>query len=525
MSGRRWLGPVAAAGLLLAACGGTAAATNDDARATSVLRVAIGVDPDTLDPMRQTTTTVMNIVQMVVEPLIRLDQDGQVQPDLATDWQEAPDASSWTFTLRAGVRFSDGTPLDAEAVVRSFDRSLDPSNVCELCGAMTSAVRSVQVLDPRHVRLVMARPLAAGLVLGSLSEPSFAILSPGAIVPGTASYARQERPVGTGPYLLADRIEGVRVTLVRNDAYWGRRPAFARQVFQIEPDATMRESLVRSGDVQVTLLPPASDLPAMQRDSNVKVVLAPGDRLVFLAIDTVDTRQPLLRDRRVRQALNYAINRDAIVRSTLFGAAEPATSAMAPNVFGYCEQTPYAYDPDRARALLGQAGAGGLTISLIAPTGRYIQDFQAAQNVAGELRAVGVNVEGPRTMDWPTYVGTILVPPARATVDAHMLGFAPNILDAADAMRQFEPGQIPPTGLASSYYDNPQVGALLAQAQVEPLRVARLREYCEAQKQVWDDAPMIFLWVQKFPIVYSAQVTDVASRPNESLDTVYARPA
>jgi ABC-type transport system substrate-binding protein len=521
------LGLVVVASTILAACGSAGGAAAGTSRQTSMLTIAIGVDPDTLDPMRNTTTAVANVVQMVVESLTTVDQEGKVQPDLATGWKETPDSMSWTFTLRGGVDFTDGTPFDAAAVKANLDRILDPKSVCPGCGALVKAVKSVDVVDPSHVRLTMGLPLAADVVVGLLSTASYGIISPRTIQFGQPGYTRQEKLVGTGPYVLKERVAGDHVTLVRNEDYWGRRPTYRQQVFQVVPDAATREALVRSGQAQVVVLPPISDLPSLLQDPTVKVLLAPGDRSVFIAINTVDAQQPLLRNPQVRQALNFAINRDAIVKSTLFGAADPATSAVAPSIFGYCKMAnSYPYDPDTARSMLQKANASGLSVELVAPTGRYIQDFQAAENVANDLRVIGVNVTGPRTMDWPTYVGTVDVPPAKASVDLHMLGYAPGFLDASQAMGQtFDSASIPPKGLATSYYDNPTVTALLQKAAVEPNRDARAQEYCDAQKQVWNDAPWIFLWVQKYPIVYSSQVIGVGSVPNETFNTVYAQPA
>jgi peptide/nickel transport system substrate-binding protein len=240
----------------------------------------------------------------------------------------------------------------------------------------------------------------------------------------------------------------------------------------------------------------------------------------------VDKSQPLLQNPQVRQALNFAINRDAIVKSTLFGAATPATSPVASSLFGYCAApNPYTYDPDQARAMLQKANASNLSVTLIAPTGRYIQDFQAAENVANDLRVVGVTVNGPTTMDWPTYVSTIQVPPVKASVDLHFLGYAPGFLDASQAMQNmFDPTFMPPHGLETSYYDNPNVTALLAKANTDTNQQTRAQDYCDAEKMVWNDAPWLFLWVQKYPIIYSAQVTGIGSVPNETFDTVYARP-
>ncbi len=526
MRPNRLLGMLTIASALVAACGTSGVSGPSASKTPSVLTIAVGVDPDTLDPMRQTTTTVSNVVQMMVQSLAWVDQTGKVQPNLATDWTEAPDALSWTFTLRAGVRFSDGTPFDATAVKTSFERSVDPTSVCPGCGALAKALRSVDVVDASHVKLTLGQPLASDVLLGLLSLPAFGLLSPRTIQKGQPGYVQQEQPVGTGPYVLKERVKGDHVTLVRNDDYWGKRPAYAQQRFQIVPDAATREALVRSGQAQVILLPPISDLPSLQSDSTVHVLLAPGDRSIFFAVNTVDKTQPLLQSAQVRQALNFSVNRDAIVKSTLFGAAVPATSTMAPSIFGYCSvPNPYTYNPDLARSMLQKANASGLTVSLIAPTGRYLQDFQAAQNVANDLRAVGVTVNGPRTMDWPSYIGAVNVPPAKASTDLHLLGWAPQYLDASQAMQVFDPGQIPPRGLATAYYDNPAVTALIQKAQVEANRDARAQDYCDAEKLTWNDAPWIFLWVQKFPIVYSAQVTGIGSIPSESFYTVYAQPA
>jgi peptide/nickel transport system substrate-binding protein len=475
--------------------------------------------------MHVTTTTVGDIMRMIVESLVKTDQDGKLQPGLASSWQAAPDGMSWTFTLRSGVLFSDGAPFDAAAVKTTFDRAVDPTNTCQ-CLTMPRALKSVEVIDPEHVRFLLNLPVAGDAFLGLLSMPAFGILSPRAIQKGTPDYKLQDHPVGTGPYILTGRVKGDHMTLTRNDDYWGRRPTFRQQVVMVVPDAATREALVRSGQAQMVVLPPASDLPAIQNDPTVKVLLAAGDRSVYIAINTVDKEQPLLQNVQVRQALNYAINRDAILKSTLFGAAQPMTSTMAPSLFGYCQvPNQYRYDPDLARSMLQKANAANLTVKLMAPAGRYIQDYQAAQNIAYDLRAVGVNVQGPGTADWPTYLATINVPADRATTDLHMLGWAPNYLDADSAMAMFDPGQIPPHGLATAYYDNPAVTALIRKAQVETNRDARAQEYCAAETQVWNDAPWIFLWVQRYPIVYSSLVTGIISIPTESFNSTYAQPA
>jgi peptide/nickel transport system substrate-binding protein len=510
-----------AAFVVLAGCGGTS--TSSGPKQGDKLTIAIGVDPDTLDPMRQSTTTIQNIVAMVVETLYTVDASGVVKPLLATSYQTATDGLSWTFTLKSGVKFSDGTPFNAAAVKANFDRILTPGNLCSLCGAFRN-VQSTDAIDDTHVKLNLKSPIAP--LTGMLTLVTFGFLAPSSIVKGTDAYKVQEKPVGTGPYLLTDRVKGTSVTLTRNDQYWGAKPNYKTQVFKIVPEAASREALVRSGGADVALLPPASDIPSLQKDPTLKVILAPGDRVVFLAFNLSAKGNPLLQKPEVRQALNYAVNKDQIVKSVLFGAAAPMDAPMAPSLFGYCKTGPYPYDANKAKQMLAAAGASNLSIKFTAPQGRYIQDFQAAQAIANDLTAAGVKVDGPTTKgDWPSYLATINVPPADSSVDLHLLGWAPSYLDAAQAMTQFQSSQWPKAGLATSYYKNSEVDALLAKALSEPDPTARKSQYCQASKLVWQDAPWIFLWVQTFPLVTTAKVTGVQTIPTESFYTVYASPA
>ncbi len=517
---RGWLALLLAGNLLLAACA-QAAPTTAGPKHGGTLRVAIGVDIDTLDPMGQTTTTVQNIVDMGVETLVAVDEKGGIKPLLAESWQAAGDGLSYTFTLRKGVKFHDGTSFDAAAVKTNFDRVLDPSNKAPLRGVL-SAISSTTVIDDSHVKFTLKQPLAP--FVAGLTTTTFGILSPASIASGGNTYQKAENIVGTGPYRLKERVKGERVTMVKNDNYWGTKPNYDVQEFKIVPEAASREALVRSGQADVIILPPVSDIPALQSDPNLKVLLAASDRTIFISINTVSKDQPLLQNPKVRQALNYAVDKKSIIKSVLFNAADPLDAPMAKSLLGYCQVGDYAYNPDKAKSLLQQAGASGMKVKLISPTGRYVQDFQAANAVAGNLRDVGINVEGPSTSDWPTYLATINVPPAKATAQLHVLGWAPGYLDAQQQMEQFYSKRIPPEGLATSYYNNPKVDDLIVKGNTGSDKDARGRDYCAASKQIWEDAPWIFLWTQRFPIVHTAKVTGIGSFPNEKFYTVYAEP-
>ena len=488
--------------------------------AQETFRIAIGVDPDTMDPVQGTTTTVDNVIDYMAETLVGIDREGELVPVLATDWETSEDGLAVTFSLREGVTFHDGTPFDAEAVAWNLERLLDPEVRVARRGPYT-VIESVDVVDPSTVRLNLSAP--APYLVGALTQTTAAMLSPASVEAEGNTYANVTRPVGTGPYTFTSRSLGENVVVERFEDYWGEAPYYDRTVFQIVPEATTRESLLLAGQVDMIILPPASDIPALEANPRTEVVLGPSDRTIFIVINTQD---PALSDPRVRQALNYAVDKEAIVQGILFGAADVMDAPMAPSLFGYAPIGAYEYDPERARELLAEAGVepGELTLDFMAPTGRYVQDFPAAQAIANFLREVGVDAR-VRTMDWPTYVGTMVQPLEQNTTQLHLLGWAPAYLDAAQQMEQFDSSQHPPAGLATSFYENPEVDRLIEAAgrATDPERREEL--YAEVSQLIWEDAPWIFLWVQRFPMAHSADVTNIWGLPNEKFYAIYARPA
>jgi len=318
------------------------------------------------------------------------------------------------------------------------------------------------------------------------------------------------------------RSFGERIEVTRFEEYWGELPYYEQVVFLIVPEATTRESLLLAGQVDMIILPPASDIPALDANPDVEVVFGPSNRTIFIVINTT---KPGLDDARVRQALNYAVDKQAIVDGILFGAADVMDAPMAESLFGYESIGTYEYDPERAKALLAEAGIepGELTLDFMAPTGRYVQDFPAAQAIANFLSEVGITAN-VRTMDWPTYVGTMVQPVDQNETQLHLLGWAPAFMDASQQMLQFQSSQHPPAGLATSFYENPETDRLIAEANstVDPEQRAEL--YHEASRLIWEDAPWIFLWVQRFPMVHSADVTNISGLPNEKFYALYAHP-
>jgi ABC-type transport system substrate-binding protein len=507
-----------AAGLLLGACGFEQdPAASSGGGADSSFSIAIGIDLDTLDPAGQTTTTVQNVVDYMVEPLVK-EEDGRIVGVLAESFQTSPDGRTIDMTLRQGVTFHDGTPFNADAVVFNLERITNPQLRVPL-GAPFKTMQSVTATGDHSVRITLKQP--SPVFLKALTITTAGMISPASVQAEGNTNENYQHPVGTGPYTFTSFTAGQSLTVTKFPGYWGEQPHYNTVEFRIVPEAATRESLLLAGQVDMIILPPVSDLQALRNNPDVNVILGDSDRTIFISLDNLD---PLLSNPQVRQALNYAVDKQAIVDKVLFGAAKVVDAPMSPALFGYCQTGSYGYDPERARQLLAAAGAQGATLELLTPSGRYVQDQQASEAIAGYLREVGLNVN-VTTSDWGAFLGRVNAPHSENTVDMHLLGWAPGILDADQQMQQFRSATHPPAGLGTAFYTNPRVEELLARADVEVDQNARQQDYCDASKIIWEDAPWIFLWTQSFPVVHAKDVTGIAARPNEKFDALYARPA
>lgn len=485
------------------------------------LRIAVGIDADTLDPASQTTTTIINMIDYFYEPLVDAEygNPGEIRPKLATRWQISNDGLTYTFTLRPGVRFHDGTAVDAAAVKFSLERLLNPQ-VRVPNRHLFAAIRSVDVVNDTTVRIQLKE--VNPLLLPNLGGATAAILSPAAVQRAGDRFSVAPVGAGTGPYMFKEWRRGEGILIERNPNYWGRKPVFEEVMFRVVPDAGTRLAQLLAGDVHMSMLPPAPDVKGLRQNARVTVVEAPTDRTIFLVLNT---QWGPLKDVRVRQALNYAINKKAILSSILFDLGTVAVSPCPPMMFGHqtVAQGGWPYNPVKAKQLLAEAGyPNGFELNFFAPTGRYIQDFQFAQAVAAQLQNVGIKAN-VSTMDWPSYVGMILTPPDRTRVQMIVLGWAWPVLDCDGALYgQFHSSQHPPAGLGPAFYKNERVDKLLDDARKMADSQQRRVAYREAQQMIWNDAPWVFLWTQKWYVATVKNLEGVRVLPIEKWDAIYA---
>lgn len=491
---------------------------------TPGVRVAIDVDPDTLDPAGQTNPTTSSIVDHVAETLVRLQPDGIIGPGLARKFSQSPDGKSFTFELRQDVEFHDGTMLNAEAATLSLKRFLNPQLRVSLRTPFdANLVESIAPVDPLSFRITLKDP--SRLFLQKLAATELAIVSPQHARAFPDSF--NDEPVGTGPYRFKERRKGESVVVERFDRYWGKRPSYPLIQFRIVPEVATRESLLLANQVDLLIQPPLADLPALQKNPSLKLVQTPTARSMFVAFDLTLPGGTPLAIKKVRQALNFAVDRDGIIRNVLFGAASPLDAPMAPSLVGYTRIGGYGYDPGRARQLLLEGGTPHLQLRFMHPTGRSLQEAlaaQLAQAVAGNLHDIGVDTDLVGS-DWASFVAAINVPEDRGTAHMHLFNWAPALLDASQQMGQFVRSQWPPAGLATSHYWNPKVELLVSEAARERDDQRRQEQYAEAQRIVWDDAPWIFLWSPSFVMVHTAGLQGVSAAPTEKFSVFRAETA
>ena len=452
------------------------------------LTIAIGAEPESLDPVRMTSAPAATVGEHVVERLIYMEEDGSLIPMLATSWSANADSTVWTFQIREGVTFHDGAPLNAQAVKANLDRFVNP-DVGAAYAFLLGSVREIVATGEYTVQLRLAQPFAP--ILSHLSHSFIGIVSPRQIA-GLAPRDTFEIPVGTGPYTMDSWNRGDSIRLSVNENYWGNTPQVPNLVFNFIPEESARMVAIETGEADVVMAVPPQDVARLQRDPNVDVVFQTSVRTIYIGFNNLKAPfdNPV-----VRRALNHAIDKQLIVDTIFQGSAIVADAPVVDAVFGHTSVGPYDYNPTRARQLLAEAGfPNGFDMTLHHPTGRYPLDATVAEAVQDMLRAVGINAT-LETREWSSYLSFTAQPPDQAQYDAYMLGWGTVTLDADYGLfALLHSRQWNPNGNNRGFYKNDRVDELLDAARVETNPARRREMYAEAIQLIWDDAPWIYLY-------------------------------
>lgn len=434
------------------------------------------------------------VLAHIAETLFRLMPDGKIVPHLAESHTLSTDGRTMTIRLRRGIRFTDGTPFDANAVKWNLDFFRDPANRISYI-FLVSEVTSVDVIDTNTVRITSGRPFVP--LLAHLTHDFIGMHSPAAVQraggmrpPTGEPYGRT--PVGTGPYTLKEWVRGDRLVLERNPNYWGpNKPMLDQIVWRVIPDDGARVLALESGQIHVAVRIPPRDTSRLTLNREVRIDRTSSLRTIYIAFN--NQRRPFT-DARVRQAFNYAVNKRAIVQTILGGAARVSDAPIAPGIVGYSSVMSYPYDVNKAKQLLTEAGMGqGLSVTLHHPTGRYVQDAAVAAAVQAQLRDAGINARLV-TMEWATYLQVTNRPVEQTDIEMFMLGWGVVTGDADYGLYSlFHSSQWAPGGSGRFFYKNAQVDGLLDQARAITDPARRSATYKQAMEVIMQDAPWLFL--------------------------------
>ncbi|MGK7223061.1 ABC transporter substrate-binding protein [Kocuria flava] len=497
--GARTAALAAALGLVLAGCSageGVDLAGAGEVDTEGYLEVAIAGEPDQLDPHSTSAYFSFQILENVYDTLVEPDADLEMQPALAESWEVSEDQLSWTFHLREGVTFHDGSAFTAEDVVYSYDRIIDE----QLANAYRlAAVEDVVAVDEHTVRIDVSQPTPA-LLAAIGGYKGMAIVERGNVESGDV----QLDPVGTGPFEVVGNAASTAVTLRANEDYWGGGPHVPGVVYRFISEGTTALADLTAGEVHWTDSIPPQRVESLRRNPDVEVASVPSTDYWYL---TMNQARPPFDSRDARRAVAQAIDREALAQVTWYGSATVNQTAVPETSVWYHEYAPFEQDLDRARELAESSGLAGRTVGLMV-TNEYPETVTAAQVVAANLDEIGVATE-IRTLDFATWLDE----QARGNFDMLLLGWLGNV-DVNDYYynQHHSEGSNNAQG-----YSSPEVDRLLDAGRTETDPEARKELYDRAAERIVDDASYVYLYNPDVVQAWAPELEGYEPRPDRAV--------
>lgn len=485
----------AAIALALAACAPPGGAQADpDAKDDSPFEVTLlaATDPPDFDPHTPGADEKSNVVRNVFDTLTVLSADlQQTMPALATEWKAVSD-TTWEFTLRDDVKFTNGEPFNAEAVKFSVDRVLDPEAEVARISYSFPTMASAEVVDETTVRIHTSVPDPI------FPERAYSL----AIVPPeyTASVPESEfamNPIGTGAYTLAEFVPGQRIVLEANEDYWDGAPEVDRLIIRPVPEASTRTAELQTGGADIIKNAPVGQIAELEASDGVHVDALAGRRIAYIGMNLLPGGNAALQDKRVRQALNYAVDVQLILDTVMEGYGDRTATIFRPDFTGFDPALkPYPHDVEKAKSLLAEAGyADGLSLSIQLSEAIFTSGSEVVSALVDQLAKVGVDAK-IEILDHPSY-RSVVIDGQEANKVAPLYAWQWGALEpSADSVLN---GTLE-TGGISSYYSNPELDELTQRARQEMDTGARAEIYEQIQALLIEEAPFIFLF--QIPDVY-----------------------
>lgn len=467
------------------------------------LKVALFAKLTTLDPQgaQSVDGVTHTAMQHVFDTLVGRDAaSGNLAPKLATSW-EAPDQNTWVFKLRQGVKFHDGSALTAADVKASLERIIAQKGPV---APLFAAVEAIETPDDSTLRLKTKQPV--GTIPASAT---LLTVGPAASINADGFF---NKPIGTGPFKFVSWRADADLRLEANDQYWGGPPAAKTLVFRHIPEVAARVTALETGEVDFTWRIPPDQLPALEGNADLKVETVPSYDYYFIWFNS--SREPFT-DKRVRQAMIHALDVDTMVKDLLPGIGQRATAPIPPTVFGHAPQTPYAYDPAKAKQLLAEAGhPNGFETGYIWYAGAGPQDREIGQALVSYWNAIGVRVK-VNEQERATWLDNLI----KLNWD---MDFQTNSVTTGDA--DFTLGRLYHSRANRNGYKNDGLDKLLDDAAAASDQNRRKELYAQANKHIWDEAVGIFPFDLLASFAYRKNVEGFTPTPSAFLSFYNAAP-
>ncbi|MEF2072010.1 ABC transporter substrate-binding protein [Consotaella aegiceratis] len=471
----------------LAVVGSTAGIVRAEAQTT--VTILQSEPPRSMDPADQTATFTGDVLEPMYEGLVARGEDLKVHPSLATEWSVSEDGLTWTFHLREGVKFHDGSDFDAEAAKASFERLMDESLGLAGAGRLRPLLQSVEASDPHTLTIVLTRNYPAFLDL--LTSAQASIVSPAEAEKGDLGRV----PVGTGPFKFVEWSSGNYVLEEANPDYWGDKAKVEQLKWTWSAEQSVMNMALQTGDADIVNPLPPVFAQGVENNPDMDLIAQSGSAVFWIALNV--QIEPL-DDVKVRQALNYATDRDALVQALLRGYGTPADSPLAPiPPYHLDEAQPYPYDVDKAKALLEEAGvADGFSMSVA------VQEPEAniAEALQGMWAKIGVKLE-IRTLESGVWTKAAFNDPDAKKADnlgSVIASWSSGGFNPDQQLRPlYDTDSWAPAGANLGFFSNEEFDQLLDTAASTADPAKRKELYDQAQRIVNTEAPMVLLYVKQ----------------------------
>jgi len=408
--------------VLLTACGGENVTSPDE---ESTLTILQGVDATTLDPIMHTDSPTGTIEYQIFDTLLKRNEDMQITTNIATDYKNISE-TKWEFTIRDDVYFHDGEKLEVEDIIYSIERILNDELNSPRKGYYDSIISIEESADSK---LIIETESANPILLSRLAELR---IVPKQYIENVGNQEFAIKPIGSGPYKFQSWVKDEAITLIKNESYWDSVAEIDKVIFKPVPETSSRIMSLQAGQADIITNVPPHQIEEIEDNEKLEIAKVDSTRFIMLSFTMTNEN---VKDKRVREAINLAIDKESIINNILSDNATLSNQPVCNFDLGYNPNIEsIEYNQEKARNLLEESGKEDLELLFYSPTGRYLMDKEVAEAIKASLEEVGIKVK-LQFVDWGSYVSSIIS--GEINADLWLIGWGSSTFDAGTTLKQW----------------------------------------------------------------------------------------